>query len=123
MDKILEEPNVMNEDDKIPQQPDFVIFSTRHATPAPQHTAFPPPPPARATPSREGFLGLNPVTRIRTVLTSDQETSQQLAGMIDGRHPCTRRKKKGMMKSKSFALIAEILLCTRKLTNPLVIEI
>ena len=55
MDKVSEEPIVMNEDDKIPQQPDFVIFSARPAAPAPQHAAFPPPPPARATPSREGF--------------------------------------------------------------------
>ena len=52
LDKISEEPDVMNEDDDIAQQPDFVFFSARSAPPGPQHGAFPHPP-ARATPSRE----------------------------------------------------------------------
>lgn len=52
MDKISEEPDVMNEADDLPQQPDFVFFSARPTPPGPQHGAFPLSP-ARATPSRE----------------------------------------------------------------------
>ena len=52
IDKTSEEPDVMNEDNEIPQQPDFVFFSARAVPAGPQHEAFPHPP-ARATPSRE----------------------------------------------------------------------
>ena len=54
MDKISEEPEVMNEDDDMPQQPDFVLVSARPTPPGPQHGAFPPSP-ALATPYREGL--------------------------------------------------------------------
>ena len=54
MDKISEEPDVMNEGDDIPQQSNVVPFSARPAPPEPQYGAFPLPP-ARATPSLEGL--------------------------------------------------------------------
>ena len=52
LDKISEEPDVMNEDDDISQQPDSVFFPARSTLPGPQHGAFPHPP-ARVTPSGE----------------------------------------------------------------------
>ena len=52
MDKISEEPDVMNEDDDIPQQSNVVPFSARPAPPEPQYGVSPLPP-ARATPSLE----------------------------------------------------------------------
>ena len=52
MDKISEEPDLMNEADDLPQQPNFVFFSARPTPPGPQHGAFPLSP-ARATTSRE----------------------------------------------------------------------
>ena len=53
MDKISEEPDVINEDYGIPQQPDVVFFFTRPTPSGPQPGPFPLSP-ARATPSREG---------------------------------------------------------------------
>ena len=54
MDKISEEPDVMNDDEDLPQPPDFVFFSARPTPPGPQHGASPLPP-ARATSSRGGL--------------------------------------------------------------------
>ena len=54
MDKISEEPDVINEDDDMPQQPDVVFFSARPTPSGPQPGAFTLSP-ARAGPSREGL--------------------------------------------------------------------